>query len=156
MPISDVQLALAHARAELAALRVRLARPADNRDSPPTPRRGRARTTASEVAVTTLGPVGAGAGGEDFVLTAWGPGPGSIQHPAGGDATRDELTTYLIATPPPLPGPIPPDQIASAKRLRAKAEELARQIHGAPFRGPDRLTQTQVYFEALRRLGIEN
>jgi hypothetical protein len=102
-------------------------------------------------------PIGAGAASADSVLATWDQHPASLlQRPAGGHANRDDLTTYLIPLPPPVPGPIPPDQIESANRVRAKADEIARQAHGAQFRRLDALTQSQVYFEALRQLGIED
>jgi S1-C subfamily serine protease len=155
MPISDVRLALASARAELTARSDRLAGAGGAEVPPPGSGPDRERPTAREgAAAGDAG--GRGAVGERSAPAPEALGPASVApRPGDGRPGPDDLTAYFIAAPPPVPGPVPPDQIDAANRVRAKMNEIARQAHGAPLHRLDSMTQLHVYFEALRRLGIE-
>jgi S1-C subfamily serine protease len=165
MPVSDVRLALARARVRPASIPA-AARSAGVRagTGPPTRAEPGLDRSANQdgVAGTTTGaprlPV-------DSLLA---PGPdlplfpsdavGSVSPVAHSNrmpaSLEDPIGRWIRLLPPPLPGPMPAQQVETANRVRAKMTEIARKSHNRAVFQLDPVTQVQVYFQALRQLGI--
>lgn len=144
MPVSDLRLALARVRAASAL-------PADrsaglNAETKPWPRAEADRERPAPAA-----PVDPGDGP---IFPSDATGPLSVIARWSRHDDSQATSAFWIPAPPPLPGPMPAEQVEAANRVRAKMTEIARKAHNVPVFGLDPMTQTQVYFEALRQLGI--
>jgi S1-C subfamily serine protease len=165
MPVSDVRLALARARASAASIP-----PADRSAGV---RAGTELPTRAEAGLERSAPrdgVAATRTGAPLspVDTRLGPGPdlplfpsdtvGSVSPVAlstrAPASLADPVGRWIHPLPPLSPGPMPAQQIETANRVRAKMTEIARQSHNRAVFQLDPMTQVQVYFQALRQLGI--
>jgi S1-C subfamily serine protease len=162
MPVSDLRLALARARATAASTLAAASTGVDAGAGPRVPAEADPKRWALRAGVPaprTGTPIAQG----DIRL---GPGPdlpvfpsdavGSVSvmaHPNRARASVDAVARWVPPLPP-LPGPMPAEQIEMANRIRARMTEIARTTHKRPVFQLDPMTQTEVYFQALREFGI--